>query len=210
MRRFTRKKPTTYSEIVKSELRRYDRRGATTQKILCSHKKNLHKLLLSSIQICLRNKIPTDSSLTARQDQDQQCLCQLFYKNQAYKFMKTIQCSPAHWENKKIACVLKSDNLKLPQKLIVPKIKINNSYIASEHIPAQQNSTVYIHGKYPQNLQHHSPTVLNCSSEPFVSVCMGMSLSASAPVLFFPAFYFPHVELSDWPPCVFTSSLGAV
>ncbi|GIY57410.1 hypothetical protein CDAR_368041 [Caerostris darwini] len=72
------------------------------------------------------------------------------------------------------------------------------------------NSTVYIHGKYPQNPQHHSPTVLSCSSQPFVSVCMGMSLSASAPVLFFPAFYFPHVELSDWPPCVFTSSLGAV
>ncbi|GIY13760.1 hypothetical protein CDAR_531401 [Caerostris darwini] len=71
MRRFTRKKPPTYSEIVKSELRRYDRRGATPQKILYSHQKNLHKLLLSNIQICLRNKIPTDSSLTAQQVQDQ-------------------------------------------------------------------------------------------------------------------------------------------
>ncbi|GIY63661.1 hypothetical protein CDAR_480301 [Caerostris darwini] len=101
MRRFTRKKPPTYTEIVKSELRRYDRRGATPQKILYSHQKNLHKLLLSSIQICLRNKIPTDSSLTAQQVQDQQCLCQLFYKNQAYKFMHTIKCSPAHWENEK-------------------------------------------------------------------------------------------------------------
>ncbi|GIY38031.1 ATP-dependent DNA helicase [Caerostris darwini] len=60
MRRFTRKKPPTYSEIVKSELRRYDRRGATPQKILYSHQKNLHKLLVSSIQICIRNKIPTD------------------------------------------------------------------------------------------------------------------------------------------------------
>ncbi|GIY50631.1 ATP-dependent DNA helicase [Caerostris darwini] len=56
MRRFTRKKPPTYSDIVKSELRRYDRRGATPQKILYSHQKNLHKLLLSSIQICLRKK----------------------------------------------------------------------------------------------------------------------------------------------------------
>ncbi|GIX94460.1 ATP-dependent DNA helicase [Caerostris darwini] len=101
MRRFTRKKPPTYSEIVKSELRRYDRRGATPQKILYSHQKNLHKLLLSSIQICLRNKIPTDSSLTAQQVQDQQCLRQLFYKNKAYKFMKTIKCNPAHWENEK-------------------------------------------------------------------------------------------------------------
>ncbi|GIX83761.1 ATP-dependent DNA helicase [Caerostris darwini] len=52
MRRFTRKKPPTYSEIVKSELRCYDRRGAAPQKILYSHQKNLHKLL-SSIQICL-------------------------------------------------------------------------------------------------------------------------------------------------------------
>ncbi|GIY00702.1 ATP-dependent DNA helicase [Caerostris darwini] len=101
MRRFTRKEPPTYSEIVKSELRRYDRRGATSQNILYSHQKNLHKLLLSSIQICLRNKIHTDSSLTAQQVQDQQCLRQLFYKNQAYKFMKTIECSPAHWENEK-------------------------------------------------------------------------------------------------------------
>ncbi|GIY77020.1 ATP-dependent DNA helicase [Caerostris darwini] len=101
MRRFTRKKPPTYSEIVKSELRRYDRRDGTPQKILYSHQKNLHKLLLSSIQICLRNKIPTDSSLTAQQVQHQQCLRQLFYKNQAYKFMKTIKCSPAHWENEK-------------------------------------------------------------------------------------------------------------
>ncbi|GIX98470.1 ATP-dependent DNA helicase [Caerostris darwini] len=101
MRRFTRKKPPTYSEIVKSELRRYDRRGATPQKILYSHQNNLHKLLLSSKQICLRNKIPTDSSLTAQQVQDQQCLRQLFYKNQAYKFMKTIKCSPAHRENEK-------------------------------------------------------------------------------------------------------------
>ncbi|GIX93902.1 ATP-dependent DNA helicase [Caerostris darwini] len=49
MHRFTRKKPSTYSEIVKSELRRYDRRGATPQKTLYSHQKNLHKLLLSSI-----------------------------------------------------------------------------------------------------------------------------------------------------------------
>ncbi|GIY90989.1 hypothetical protein CDAR_123111 [Caerostris darwini] len=40
LRRFTRKKPPTYSEIVKSELRRYDRRGATPQKILYSHQKN--------------------------------------------------------------------------------------------------------------------------------------------------------------------------
>ncbi|GIX96483.1 ATP-dependent DNA helicase [Caerostris darwini] len=101
MRRFTRKKSNTYLEIVKSELRRYDRRGATPQKILYSHQKNLHKLLLSSIQICLRNKIPTDSSLTAQQVQDQQCLRQLFYKNQAYKFMKAIKCSPAHWKNEK-------------------------------------------------------------------------------------------------------------
>ncbi|GIY44410.1 ATP-dependent DNA helicase [Caerostris darwini] len=73
IRRFTRKKPPTYSEIVKSELRRYDRRSATPQKILYSHQKNLHKLLLNSIQICLRNKIPTDSSLTVQQVQDQQC-----------------------------------------------------------------------------------------------------------------------------------------
>ncbi|GIY61980.1 ATP-dependent DNA helicase [Caerostris darwini] len=101
LRRFTRKKPPTYSEIVKSELRRYDRRGATPQKILYSHQKNLHKLLLSSIQICLRNKIHTDSSLTAQQVQDQLCLRQLFYKNQAYKFMKMIKCSPAHFENEK-------------------------------------------------------------------------------------------------------------
>ncbi|GIY01978.1 ATP-dependent DNA helicase [Caerostris darwini] len=50
-RRFTRKKPPTYSEIVKSELRRYDCRGATPQKILYSRQKNLHKLLLSSIQM---------------------------------------------------------------------------------------------------------------------------------------------------------------
>ncbi|GIX70999.1 ATP-dependent DNA helicase [Caerostris darwini] len=100
MRRFTRQKPPTYSEIVKSELRRYDLRGATPQKILYSHQKNVHKLLLSSIQIFLRNKIPTDSSLTAQQVQAQQCLRHLFYKNQPYKFMKTIKCSPAHWENK--------------------------------------------------------------------------------------------------------------
>ncbi|GIY88450.1 ATP-dependent DNA helicase [Caerostris darwini] len=40
MRRFTRKKPPTYSEIVKSELSRYDRPGATPQKILYSHQKN--------------------------------------------------------------------------------------------------------------------------------------------------------------------------
>ncbi|GIY59126.1 ATP-dependent DNA helicase [Caerostris darwini] len=111
MRRLTIKKSPTYSEIVKSELRRYDRRGATPQKILYSHQTNLHKLLLSSIQICLRNKIPTDSSLTMQQVQDQQCLRQLFYKIQAYKFMKAIKCSPAHCETEKYnACVLKSDN----------------------------------------------------------------------------------------------------
>ncbi|GIY11686.1 ATP-dependent DNA helicase [Caerostris darwini] len=101
MRRFTRKKPPTYSEIVKSELRRYDRRGATPQKFFYSHQKNLHKLLLNSIQFCLRNKILTDSSFIAQQVQDQQCLRQLFYKNKAYKFMKTIKCSPAQWENEK-------------------------------------------------------------------------------------------------------------
>ncbi|GIY81914.1 ATP-dependent DNA helicase [Caerostris darwini] len=41
MRCFTRKKPPTYSEIVKSELRRYDRRSATPQTILYSHKKKI-------------------------------------------------------------------------------------------------------------------------------------------------------------------------
>ncbi|GIY84996.1 ATP-dependent DNA helicase [Caerostris darwini] len=78
MRRFTRKKLPTYSEIVKSELRRENRRGATPQKNLYSHQKNLLKLLLSSIQICLRNKIPSDYSLTAQQVQGQQCLVKIY------------------------------------------------------------------------------------------------------------------------------------
>ncbi|GBN51490.1 hypothetical protein AVEN_267640-1 [Araneus ventricosus] len=100
-RQFSRSKPPTYAEIVKSELRRYDRRGSTPQKILYSHQKLLHQKLLSCISIQLRHKVFDEDHITAKNLTNNDYVHNLQFKNLAFKFMKNIKNSPAHWSNEK-------------------------------------------------------------------------------------------------------------
>ncbi|GBM39081.1 ATP-dependent DNA helicase PIF1 [Araneus ventricosus] len=101
VRYFTRTKPPTYAEIIKSELRRWDRRGATPQKILYSHQKLLHQKLLSCISIQLRHKVFDEDQITAKNLTNPDFVHNLQYKNLAFKFMKNIKSSPAHWAQEK-------------------------------------------------------------------------------------------------------------
>ncbi|GFW62552.1 ATP-dependent DNA helicase [Trichonephila clavipes] len=101
LRHFTRAKPPTYAEIIKSELRRYDRRGTTPQKILYSHQKLLHQKLLSCISIQLRHKVFDEDHITAGNLTNPAYVQSLQYKNLAFKFLKNIKNSPAHWAQEK-------------------------------------------------------------------------------------------------------------
>ncbi|GBN96653.1 hypothetical protein AVEN_237181-1 [Araneus ventricosus] len=94
VRYFTRTKPPTYAEIIKSELRLWDRRRATPQKILYSHQKLLHQKPLSCISIQLRHKVFDEDQITAKNLTNPDFVHNFQYKNLAFKFMKNIKSSP--------------------------------------------------------------------------------------------------------------------
>ena len=134
VRQFNRPKPPSYVDIIKSEIRRYDRRGATPQKILYSHQKKMHRDLLSSIQIQLRNMVPTTTDLTAENIQDTSCLRQLVQTKSAYKFLRPIKCSPAHWGQEKGRVCAQIRQFGFPTLFLTLSANENHWYDLVKHL----------------------------------------------------------------------------
>ncbi|CAH0384546.1 unnamed protein product [Bemisia tabaci] len=89
-----------YSERVKSELRRCDRRSCTPTRILYMAKKKMELACLSNINICLRKTRRTEN-LNAGHILDKACLDSLIKHDEGFRVLKNIRSSPAWLEDKK-------------------------------------------------------------------------------------------------------------
>ncbi|GBM74867.1 hypothetical protein AVEN_113509-1 [Araneus ventricosus] len=71
------------------------------KRFLYSHQKLLHQKLLSCISIQLRHKVFDEDQIIAENLTNPDFVHNLQYKNLAFKFMKNIKSSPAHWSHEK-------------------------------------------------------------------------------------------------------------
>ncbi|XP_054717389.1 uncharacterized protein LOC129226785 [Uloborus diversus] len=135
MRKFSRPKQPSFAEISRSEVRRFDRRGATPKKVLYNHQKLLHEKLLSSISICLRtNALQKDGPITASSMQDPEFVRSLMYKNLAYTFTKNIKSSPAHWKNERARVFAMMRQYGLPTIFLTLSAAENRWYDLIKHL----------------------------------------------------------------------------
>ena len=101
-RQETSKVPTSYSDIVKSELMRSDRRAATNvENIFFKTKKIQMKLLTSRTQIALRQHVTNNLTLTAQDIKDSTNIKKIIQFDQGYKFLATLRGSPPYFEKAK-------------------------------------------------------------------------------------------------------------
>ena len=91
-----------YSEICKSELRRFDRRAAMcVENIFFKAKKLQMKLLLGQSQIALRKFKLGNRTLTAGQLKTPEGLGNLICHDEGYKFLRALRGSPPYFEKAK-------------------------------------------------------------------------------------------------------------
>ena len=88
-----------YSDIVKSELQRADRRAATNVENLFFKTKKLQmKLITSRTQIALRQHKTKDMTITAGTLKNQSAITQIIQHDQGYKFLSNVRGSPPFFE----------------------------------------------------------------------------------------------------------------
>ena len=85
--------------MIRSEVRRYDRRCARVDKVLYSYKKYELYHIKNSISNCLRKK--SGSTYTAENMLDNNFVDNLVHHDGGYHINKGIRSSPAHWEAEK-------------------------------------------------------------------------------------------------------------
>ena len=90
----------SYTDIAKSEARRYDRRAVKVQKLFFSYKKMEMLRLASSIQTCLRKKTQ-DKEYTAGAILEQGTVEGIVNDDAAYHVLRPVRGSPPFWEQKK-------------------------------------------------------------------------------------------------------------
>jgi len=89
----------TYTDIAKSELRRYDRRACRPTKILYSFKKSYNEKVYQSQQVCLRKK-RKGGKVTARNVSTPGYLDNLVQHDEGYAVFKNLRSSPCYWKEK--------------------------------------------------------------------------------------------------------------
>lgn len=87
----------SYNKLMKSELRRYDRRCAERPDKKNFVKKNEFLSLQLALQTFLRKKKDT-VNLTASDVLDEESLNVILTKDDGYRILKDIRSSPAHWQ----------------------------------------------------------------------------------------------------------------
>jgi Helitron helicase-like domain at N-terminus len=100
----------SYTDIVKSEVRRYDRRACTPTKVLYAYKRLLVSRVADAITICLRKKKKSDGScITAGQLRNSEFIASLLSHDDGFRMLKGIRSSPAYWEQqqKKLMAMLR-------------------------------------------------------------------------------------------------------
>ncbi|XP_035710253.1 uncharacterized protein LOC110853120 [Folsomia candida] len=89
----------TYTDIAKSEIRRYDRRACRPTKLLYSFKRSFNEKVVNAVQICMRKKIGT-RHVTAGALKTPGFVENLCKKDDGYAAFKDLRSSPAYWKEK--------------------------------------------------------------------------------------------------------------
>ena len=93
-------KNLTYSDIAKSEARRYDRRACLPHKLLYSFKKSQIQQVVDSVTVSLRKKSNVQN-VTAGNLLNNQFLFNMQQRNDGLLVLQNIRSSPAYWEARK-------------------------------------------------------------------------------------------------------------
>jgi hypothetical protein len=96
-RRFKEGLKITYTDIAKSELRRYDRRACKPSKLLYSLKKSFNEKVHNAVQICLRKKV---GKITAGNVRTPGYIDHLLQIDGGYSVFKNLRSSPSYWKQK--------------------------------------------------------------------------------------------------------------
>lgn len=89
----------SYTDIAKSELRRYDRRACQPTKLLYSFKKSFNEKVYQAVQVCVR-KTSNSSNFTASQIRTPGFVENLFRRDEGYAVFKNLRSSPSYWREK--------------------------------------------------------------------------------------------------------------
>jgi hypothetical protein len=95
-----RKCQESFTTIVRSELRNFDRRGCRTDKLFHNFKKLEMISIRNSTSICLRKHSATQG-ISAADVRNEETLNRLILHDDGYRLLKGIRTSPAHWEDEK-------------------------------------------------------------------------------------------------------------
>jgi hypothetical protein len=87
----------TYTDIAKSELRRYDRRACKPSKLLYSFKRSHNEKVHSAVQICLRKKV---GKVTAANIRTPGYIDHLLKVDAGYSVFKDLRSSPSYWKQR--------------------------------------------------------------------------------------------------------------
>lgn len=100
IRKFDPALKVTYTDIAKSEIRRYDRRACVPTKLLYSFKKSYMEKLRSAVQIHLRKR-STRTKLQAKNVRTKEMIQQLIRNDDSYtSIWSNLRSSPAYWAKK--------------------------------------------------------------------------------------------------------------
>lgn len=95
----------SYNKLMKSELRRYDRRcSRRPDKIFFSHKKNEFISLQGTLNTFLRQK-KNAMNLTASDVLNEEVVNRVLTRDEGYRVLKNIRSSPAHWQAEEKKCL---------------------------------------------------------------------------------------------------------
>ncbi|XP_050339187.1 uncharacterized protein LOC126765663 [Bactrocera neohumeralis] len=103
----------TYSKIVRSEIRRFDRRACTIPKLFYDYKKLELLQIKNSTSICLR-KFSGRNRVTAQNVLNENFVQNLIQHDDGYKVLKGVRSSPAHWEAEKKKAIAMIRQFGLP------------------------------------------------------------------------------------------------
>jgi len=89
----------SYTDIAKSELRRYDRRACIPTKVLYAFKKSFNEKVRSAVQVCFRKKT-NDQIIMASEARTADFIKNAIVRDEEYSLFKSIRSSPSYWKQK--------------------------------------------------------------------------------------------------------------
>lgn len=140
----------SYTDIYKSELRRYDRRCAKPEKILFTFRKAFNEKVYSAYNICLRQKKKgdVDGPLTAGELKRPGGVKNVISNDDGYRVYKHIRSSPAYWkeQSKRVVAMvrqlgrctffitLSAAETKWNELMVILEKIINNKKVTEEDV----------------------------------------------------------------------------